>query len=166
MDVLNNTLLPVTESTEVAAGNAQRVVLEVLMSKIIRKVMRMQDRSFLYLTAVHTLALPLLGGFQAALSTSQDYNQTNLAQIQAAAACVPAVYTSEYVVNTSSVGFHVPKPNLRDALVTAVAKILTRPLIGNTIQFLPVGLQGNFGAAQKLQAIQNSGSRLNRGTGT
>ena len=125
--------------------------------------MRMQDRSFLYLTAVHTLALPLLGGFQAALSTSKDYNQTNLEQIQAAAACVPAVYTSEYVVNTSSVGFHVPKPNLRDALVTAVAKILTRPLISNTIQFLPQGIQGNFNEARKIQAIMNSGSNLNRG---
>ena len=163
MDVGRNLILPFTDSTQVAAGNAQRVVLEVLVSKIMRKILRMQDRSFMYLTAVHTLSLPLLGGFQAALSGPEGFTATNLEQIRAAAACVPAVYASEYVVNTSSVGFHVPKPNLRDALVTAAAKVLTRPLIGNTIQWLPGALQTNFAEAIKVQATQNEGSRLKWG---
>ena len=162
MQVLKNMGAPLTASTPAAMGNAQRVVLEVLISKILRKVMRMQDRSFLYLVAVHTLSLPLIGGIQAVLTPEQNFNSTNLQQIQAAAGSVPGVYAAEYVVNTSSVGFHVPKPSLRDALITAVAKVLTRPLIGNTIAFLPAALATNFNDAFNVQSTMNNGSNLKR----
>jgi hypothetical protein len=161
MDVANNAIAPFA-GTERAAGNAQRLVLEVLVSKILRKVLRMQDRSFMYLAAVHGLSFPLLGGFQAVLSNPTNYQDSNLTQIQAAAATVPAVYASEYVVNTSSIGFHVPRPNLRDALVTAAAKTLTRPLISNTIGYLPAAIQGNFVAALNVQHEQSMGSNLRR----
>ena len=162
MDVLKNMGAPLTASTPAAMGNAQRVVLEVLVSKILRKVMRMADRSFLYLAAVHTLSLPLIGGIQAVLTAEQNFNSTNMQQIQAAAGSVPGVYAAEYIVNTSSVGFHVPKPGLRDALITAVAKILTRPLIGNTIAYLPAALVTNFNDAFNVQSAMNDGSNLKR----
>ena len=162
MDVAKNSVLPLTASTQAAMGNAQRVVLEVLMSKILRKVLRMQDRSFLYLTAVHTISLPLIGGLQAVVTDEKNFNQSNLQQIQAAAASVPGVYAAEYVVNTSNVGFHVPRPNLRDALITAAAKILTRPLIGNTVAYLPGALTANFAEAFNVQNAMNQRSNMKR----
>ena len=162
MQVLKNMGAPLTASTPAAMGNAQRVVLEVLMSKILRKVMRMQDRSFLYLTAVHALSLPLIGGLQSVFTGEQNFNSSNLQQVQAAAGSVPGVYAAEYVVNTSSVGFHVPKPSLRDALITAVAKILTRPLIGNTVAYLPAALTKNFNDAFNVQSAMNDGSNIKR----
>ena len=162
MDVVNNAVAPFTSSTAAAAGNAQRIVLEVLVSKILRKVLRMQDRSFMYLASVHAISLPLLGGFQGALTGPGRLSDPQMGQFQQAAATIPAVYASEYVVNTSSVGFHVPRPNLRDALVTAAAKVLTRPMISNTITFLPQAVAGNFIRAYHVQNQQIRSSRLNR----
>ena len=162
MEVVNNATAPFITSTDVAAGNAQRLVLEVLMSKILRKVLRMQDRSFMYLAAVHGISLPMLGGFQGALVTPGTLVSPQMDQLKEAAAAVPAVYMSEYVVNTSSIGFHVPRPNLRDALVTAAAKVLTRPLISNTFTYLPNAVAQNFGAAFTVQKLQNQTSRLKR----
>jgi hypothetical protein len=163
MEVLNNAAAPFTASTGAVAGNAQRLVLEVLMSKILRRVLRMQDRSFMYLAAVHGLSLPLIGGFQGAIVPPGRLNDPQMTQLQSAAASVPAVYASEYVVNTSSIGFHVPRPNLRDALVTAAAKVLTRPLISNTITYLPSAVAENFVQAFNVQNQQIRSSRLNRG---
>ena len=162
MDVVNNATAPYLTNTNAAAGNAQRIVLEVLTSKILRKVLRMQDRSFLYLAMVHGLSMPMIGGFAGALVGPGALTDPDMDQLKAAAASVPAVYASEYVINTSSVGFHVPRPNLRDALVTAAAKVLTRPLISYTIDYMPVAVQDNYGQAYQVQNAQIRASRLNR----
>ena len=81
--------------------------------------------------------------------------------MKAAAASVPAVWLAEYIVQTSAVVFHVPKPTMRDALMTAASKILTRPLIGmsfNTI--LPEAVRRNFEEANALESVYNSASTL------
>ena len=108
----------------------------------------MAPRSFAYLAAVHATALPLVGGIQAPFSKPVGYGPsayfgsafalpktgvradkasrtygTNLDIVKAAAASVPAVWLAEYIVQTSGVGFHVPKPSMRDALMTAASKI-------------------------------------------
>ena len=76
MEVVNNAVAPFTASTGAVAGNAQRLVLEVLMSKILRRVLRMQDRSFMYLAAVHGLSFPLIGGFSGAVVPPGRLNDT------------------------------------------------------------------------------------------
>ena len=188
MDVLKNATNPFFGSTRIAMGNAQIVAAEVLVSKLLRKILGMEDRSFAYLVAVHATSLPLVGGLQAPLSnhvgfgasaffgsvfakakgkardvkaTSSWIPHTNLDILKAAAASVPAVWLAEYIVNTSGVGFHVPKPGIRDALMTAASKILTRPLIGmsfNTI--LPEAIRRNFEEASALESVYNSASSL------
>ena len=62
MDVFKNVTNPYFGSTKIAMGNAQLVAAEVIISKLLRKVLGMQDRSFGYLTAVHAASLPLIGG--------------------------------------------------------------------------------------------------------
>jgi hypothetical protein len=104
----------------------------------------------------------MIGGFAGALVGPGALTDPDMDQLKAAAASVPAVYASEYVINTSSVGFHVPRPNLRDALVTAAAKVLTRPLISYTIDYMPAAVQDNYGQAYQVQNAQIRASRLNR----
>ena len=176
MDVFKNASNPYIGSTEIAMGNAQLVAAEVLVSKLLRKIVGMAPRSFTYLTAVHAASLPLLGGLQAPFSNPVAYGPaffgtaspktsvgTNLDILKAAAASVPAVFAAEYVVNTSGAGFHVPKPSIRDALMTAASKMLTRPLIGmsfNTI--LPAAVRHNFEEAHALEERMNGASSLRR----
>lgn len=164
MDVLKNASNPFMQSTGIAAGNAQLVVAEVLVSKLLRKVLGMQNRSFAYLTAVHAASLPLIGGLQAPFSKSVGYaGRPNMEIIQGAAATVPAVWAAEYIVNTSGVGFHVPKPSIRDALMTAASKMLTKPLIGVGNQTIfPAGVRDNFERAVALEREYNQASNLRR----
>ena len=186
MDVLKNATNPFFGSTRIAMGNAQIVAAEVLVSKLLRKILGMENRSFAYLVAVHATSLPLVGGIQAPFSkpvgfgpsayfgsafalpktgaretkASRTYG-TNLDIVKAAAASVPAVWLAEYIVQTSGVGFHVPKPGIRDALMTAASKILTKPLIGmsfNTI--LPEAVRANFEEANALESVYNTASAL------
>ena len=193
MDVLKNATNPYFGSTKIAMGNAQIVAAEVLVSKLLRKILGMAPRSFSYLAAVHATSLPLVGGLQAPFSKPVGFGQsvyfgsgfavaektgvrnpkesrsygTNLDIVKAAAASVPAVWLAEYIVQTSGVGFHVPKPSIRDAFLTAASKILTKPLIGmsfNTI--LPEAVRRNFEEASALESVYNAASSLGGGRGS
>ena len=184
MDVFKNATNPYIASTQVAMGNAQLVAAEVLISKLLRKILGMSQRSFTYLVAVHAASLPLIGGLSAPFSPPVGYRAGvyatekfvkgkgkqkgwggNMAVLKAAAASVPAVWLAEYVVQTSGVGFHVPKPNIRDALMTAAAKMLTKPLIGMSFEtILPAAVRNNFEVASALESAYNRASSL-RGVG-
>ena len=65
MDVFKNATNPYIASTQVAMGNAQLVAVEVLVSKLLRKILGASNRSFSYLVAVHAASLPLIGGLSA-----------------------------------------------------------------------------------------------------
>jgi len=174
MDVFKNASSPYIASTQIFAGNAQLVAAEVIVSKLLRKILGMSNRSFAYLTAVHAASLPLIGGMQAPFSKPVGYGpsffgsaskkgttDSNLDIIKGAAASVPAVWAAEYVVQTSGVGFHVPKPSIRDALMTAASKMLTRPLIGMSINtILPQAMRHNFEEANALEAKYNMASNI------
>ena len=164
MDVWKNASSPYIGSTKVAAGNAQLVAAEVIVSKLLRKMLGMSNRSFTYLAAAHAASLPLIGGFQGAIADPVGFQpRPDLKVLQAAAATVPAVWAAEYVVQTSAVGFHVPKPSMRDALMTAASKMLTKPLIGLGIHtILPIAVRDNFERAGALEATYNRASNLRR----
>lgn len=183
MDVFKNATNPYIASTQVAMGNAQLVAVEVLVSKLLRKILGASNRSFSYLVAVHAASLPLIGGLSAPFSGPVGYRSpvygtqafpkklayggqegglgTNLDVLKAAAASVPAVWLAEYIVQTSGVGYHVPKPSIRDALMTAAAKILTKPLIGMSFDtVLPQAVRSNFEEASGLENAYNRASTI------
>jgi len=176
MDVFKNASNPYIGGTRIVAGNAQLVVAEVIVSKLLRKILGMSNRSFGYLAAVHTASLPLIGGMQAPFSRPVGYGATvfksaspsttvgtNLDILKGAAASVPAVWAAEYIVNTTGAGFHIPKPSIRDALMTAASKMLTRPLIGMSINtILPQAMRHNFEEAQSLEMKYNLASNIRR----
>ena len=167
MDVWKNASTPYIGATKIGVGNAQLVALEVIISKLLRKMLGMADRSFAYLAAVHAASLPLIGGFQAAVSDPTGYKPTpDLEVLKAAAGTVPAVWAAEYIVQTGNVGFHVPKPSMRDAMMTAASKMLTKPLIGLSLnRILPDGVRDNFEQAGALEANYNRASNLRRQPG-
>ena len=175
MNVFKNVINPYFGTTKVAVGNAQLVAVEVIISKLLRKILGMQNRSFAYLTAVHAASLPLIGGFQAPISKSVGYGPlffktaekkfaSNSEILMAALGSVPAVWVAEYIVNTSGVGFHVPKPVIRDALITAASKMLTKPLIGMSVNtILPEAMRANFEESHQLEMNYNRASNLRWG---
>jgi hypothetical protein len=164
MNVWKNVSNPYIGSTRIAAGNAQLIAVEVLVSKLLRKVLGMSNRSFAYLTAVHGLSLPLIGGLQAPISDPKGYGpRPNLEVLQAAFGTVPAVWAAEFIANTAGVGFHIPRPGIRDALISAASKMLSKPLIGLSINtILPTAVRANFEEANQLEMAYNVASNLRR----
>ena len=59
MNVLNNTITPFDpRRSQLIIGNIQLVAVEVTVSKILRKILRMADESIFRLTLIHAASLP------------------------------------------------------------------------------------------------------------
>ena len=130
--VLENTIAPVdVRKSEVAIGFAEKVFVEVAVSKVLRKILRVADKGILYLTAVHYMSQPLIGGFGKAFGEVTPFGQgpTYMQAVKDGAKGIPAVFFAQYVVNVSLKGLHVPGISVKDMFITAAAKTLTRPLM-------------------------------------
>ena len=78
---------------------------------------------------------------------------------------VPAVFAAQYVINTALAGLHAPRLNFTDILVTAAAKIATRPLISFLYQPMGETLRTNLDMTEALFLKQHRASRLSQGGG-
>ena len=151
-------------SGNLAAGSAQIVIIEVLVSKLIRFGLRMENTSLGKLVLIHALSLPLTGGLvgfvnpQVALKNAPDLSQA----VMDGAKGVPAIFVAQYITNTALQGFHMPKISMKDILITAAARILTRPLLKYGYQYMPQAVADNFDANDTMVANQNANSRLRR----
>jgi hypothetical protein len=179
-DALNNTILPFDvrvnrsvgtapqfglPSGNLAAGTLQIIAVEVLVSKLIRIMLRMENKSFGRLILVHSISMPLIGGlvgFADAPAELKDGPSLTEAFMGGAKA-VPAVFMAQYITNTALQGLHVPKLSIRDILITAASKILTRPLLTYVYGYMPEAVQSNFDANDDMVVQQVGASRLKRG---
>ena len=163
--VLENTVLPIDiRKTSGALGFAEKVFVEVVVSKILRKALRMEDRSVFQLAAVHYVSQPVMGGFIAPLGDVTTIQGSSYQQaLMDGAKGVPAVFFAQYVVNTSFQGVHVPKISIKDAFITAAAKALSRPLMKFAVPKLGTDIQEHFVVSDQLVGRQVAMSNLKRG---
>ena len=92
--------------------------------------MRADNKSVMELAAVHTISLGLMGGTTAVFSMEDGYGAKDFSKkIKGGAMGIPALFVAQYVYNTFGRGFHMPFWSMKDALIMAAAKILTRPLL-------------------------------------
>jgi len=140
-------------------GTAVYVAAEVAVSKLLRKIMSADSKGFMELTAVHTVSLALMGGINAPLKNQQSHYQDRLSdQIKMGAYGIPAVFLAQYVYNTFMKGFHLSFWSMKDALIMAAAKILTRPVLAKIVpnaRFLQDGLGNQAGLEGRQVAASN-----------
>jgi hypothetical protein len=74
-------------------------------------------------------------GDQTTLGTTPDYTTA----LKDGARGIPAVLAAQWVYNTASRGFHVPWFGMKDLLITAGSKAITRPLTYSVRDKLPGG---------------------------
>ena len=162
-NVFNNAILPFDfrRDKHLIQGAIQLITLEVLVAKIIRKVLGMGGRGFVELAAIHAVSLPFLGGLSGFFAAPANVGgSTQYQAVQDGAKGVPAVLLSQYIVNTAIKGFHVPKVSFKEILVTAASKTLTRPLIVLMYPKLHQSLQDGFRAETNMEQHQNAASNL------
>ena len=77
-NVLNNTILPFdVRKADLLGGSLQLITVEVLVAKVIRKILNMGNRGVLELAFIHAVSLPMMGGFQAAFGAPRKYGMNH-----------------------------------------------------------------------------------------
>ena len=80
---------------------------------------------------------------------------------------IPGVLIAQWILATATKGFHFPWFNLKDLLITAGSKAITRPLIYSVIDKLPGEAQAGFAVMDALvqNQVAKSNLRFNQAAG-
>ena len=160
-NVLNNTILPFDiRKSDLLGGSLQVVAVEVLVAKVIRKILGMGNRGVLELAFIHAVSLPMMGGFQSAFGKTRDYGMTHAHAFQDGAKGIPAVFAAQYITSVATRGFNVPKVSVKEILVTAASKMLSKPLINVVFTKLPKAVKDNFEIENMMEQKQAAASNL------
>jgi hypothetical protein len=161
MNVFNNAILPFDiRRYDLVVGSAQLVAVEVIVSKILRKIVGVGGRGFAELAAIHAVSLPFLGGLSGFFEANQALPGTQTRALQDGAKGIPAVLLAQYITNVAAKGLHIPKVTFKEILVTAASKTLSRPLIVLMYPKLHKALQGGFRSVNRMEQLQNANSNL------
>ena len=135
-NVFYNLTEPFNGTEAIVTGSATTVASEVAVSFIIRKFMK-APKPLLQLAFIHALSLPFIGGIGPALfsdesakpydNKQEDKENTFTAQLTKGAYGIPAVLLAQWIVETSSVGFHMPWFNMKDLPLPHPPKLLPHP---------------------------------------
>ena len=130
-NIFKNAILPLDfRKGKVVQGTIVYVAAEVLVAKVLRKIMKADNKSIMELAAVHTISLGIMGGTTAVFKKKEGWGTKKFSsKIKEGAMGIPAVFIGQYIYNTFGKGFHMPFWTMKDALIMAAAKIITRPLL-------------------------------------
>ena len=163
-NILVNAVQPVdVRKGSQVAGAAEYVAAEVLVSYFARYIFKMEKRSLMELAAIHAVSIPFIGGLSAGVQDSNifGYESPWGDLVQDGAKGVPAVFVAQYICNTALSGLHAPKNAFQDILMTAGAKIVTRPLLALVYPYLGETFRNNLDVLEELfNSKQRAASRL------
>ena len=165
-NVLSNAIAPIDfRKGKQVVGAAEYVALEVAVSKIVRTVLKMEHRGFLELAWIHAVSIPFMGGLGAPfgknahlLDAGDDGGYT--AAFKDGAKGIPAVLAAQWVIATAYKGFHFPWFTMKDLLITAGSKTITRPIAYSVVSNLPKDMADGLIVLDALVARQVDASNL------
>ena len=162
VNIATNAILPVDlRKTQLVFGNAEYVTVEVLVSALVRKFMK-APKSWTSLIMIHTLSLPLMGGAQGFVGPirSVDGGSDFKTLFTDGAKGIPAVLIAQWILETFNTGFKFPWFNMKDLLITAGAKTLSRPITALVYPYLPSSAQDAYQLAESMIARQQTQSSM------
>jgi len=162
-NVLSNGVAPVDfRKPYQLYGTAGHVAAEVLVSKIVRSVLKMENRGIIELATVHLLSIPFMGGAGAPFGTTGRIGTTDsyTTALKDGAKGIPGVLIAQWILATWSKGFHFPWFTMKDLMITAGSKALSRPLVYSIIDKLPNDVQSGFAVMDILFANQVNQSNI------
>jgi len=163
-NILNTAVQPVdVRKFSQVFGAAEFVAVEVLVSYFARYLFKIEKRTVMELAAIHAVSLPLIGGLSASVQENHimSYEAPFADQVMDGSKGVPAVFAAQYICNTALSGLHAPKLNFKDILVTAAAKIISRPLLSILYPLLGDTFRSNLDIIEELFVRQRAASRMN-----
>ena len=165
VNIVTNVILPVDpRRTKLLLGSLEYVAFEVVVGKLVRKLLKADSYGWAQLAYIHAVSLPFLGGAAGFFDPQQPYvgkkeggKDIGFADhIMDGAKGIPAVLLAQWILDSFAKGFHAPWFNMKDMLITAGTKALTRPVIGFAYKYLPKDAQDNLLVVdQMIQRQQN-----------
>lgn len=154
--------------TKLLLGSLEYIAAEVVVAKIVRKIIKADTKGWMELVYVHALSLPFMGGAAALFDGNNDYEGKDKdgkevgfgTHLMDGAKGIPAVLIAQYVLESFAKGFHVPWFNLKDLLITAGTKAITRPVVGFIFEYLPDDAKLNLRVFDNLVQRQREKSTL------
>ena len=168
-NVLTNVITPFDpRRTALLMGSLEYIAAEVVVSKVVRKIIGADNKGWLELAYVHALSLPFMGGTAAFFDQQAGYTGndkdgkkvTATTHFMDGAKGIPAVLIAQYIIASISKGFHAPWFNMKDLLITAGSKAITRPIIGFIYEYLPDDAAENLEVVEHLVRLQREASSL------
>jgi hypothetical protein len=168
-NILTNVVLPFDpRRTKLLLGTLEYIAAEVIVAKVVRKIMRADNKGWLQLAYVHALSMPFLGGAAGFFDPQEQYTGNDskgkkigfATQLWDGAKGIPAVILAQYIVESFAKGFHAPWFNFKDLLITAGSKALTRPLVGFIYTYLPNDAANNLTVVDIMIGRQRNSSTL------
>ena len=165
-NVLSNAIAPVDiRKGKQVVGAVEYVALEVAVSKIVRVMLKMEHRGILELAWIHALSIPFMGGLGAPFGKNKSLLDTTdtggyTAAFKDGAKGIPAVLAAQWVIATAYKGFHFPWFTMKDLLITAGSKTITRPIAYSIVQSLPKDMEDGFLVLDALVQRQVDNSNL------
>ena len=163
-NILNTAVQPVdVRKFAQVFGAAEFIAVEVLVSYFARYLFKIEKRTVMELAAIHAVSLPLIGGLSASVQENHimSYEAPFTDQVVDGSKGIPAVFAAQYICNTALSGLHAPKLNFKDILVTAAAKIISRPLLSILYPLLGDTFRSNLDIIEELFVRQRAASRMN-----
>lgn len=170
-NIASNVVLPFDpRRTKLLLGSLEYIAFEVVVAKMIRKLIKADNYGWMKLAYIHALSLPFMGGAAGFFKAQEQYigvrssDQEKITftdQLMDGAKGIPAVLLAQWILESFTKGFHLPWFNLKDLLIIAGTKSVTRPVIGFIFTYLPKGLQDNLRVVDELIRRQRGLSTLN-----
>jgi hypothetical protein len=164
-NIFKNAILPLNGG-KLMKGTAVYILLEVAVSKILRRIMGGHNKTIPELFMLHLLSLGIMGGVSASMTSPGEFivpygNKKIKQHAKQGMKGVLPLYIAQYIQNTFFSGFYMGGISLREAAITAAAKILTRPIAS---KIYPKGkfFQNAFEAQQLMEEMQMQGSNFAR----
>jgi len=139
--------------TDVVMAAAEFILFETLISYLCRYGIKSAQKPFFELLEIHTLSVPLLGAF-AGEKHPLGLEAPFSAQCMTAIEQCPAVFTADYIRQTSRVGGHIPKPGMMDVLLTTGSKLVSRNLMSFLYPYMGATLRTHQDVLEELQTRQ------------
>ena len=157
-NVLTNSIYPFS-SVKLATGSAEYIANEVAVSYIVRRILG-SPQSFSHMAQVHALSLPLMGGAAGFMDPPAGFDEGWGDQIGAGIKGVPAVLVAHWILQVFQHGFGLPKAGFKEYLMTAFAKIVSRPVLATINGFLPGAGQDALEVLHQLVLRQSRASNF------
>ena len=125
-NIATNVILPFDpRRTKLLLGSLEYIAFEVVIAKIVRKIIKADNKGWLHLGYIHALSLPFMGGAAGFFNQNIVYNRQDqqgkpagfTTHLTDGAKGIPAVILAQWILESFTKGFHAPWFNMKDLLI-------------------------------------------------